>query len=393
VSAAAEPFVRLSRWRAAIEGLILQASREVQPLAAMTPLDARRERERLTAAVRAGRSAAPRWTYAPRNHDALRRALCAAERVLEREADGPLDRLYEERVRELSLEAELCGAAGTHDVARLASQRYAQPCDEVRRAASALRAAWLDEPAGAPGEAEPAAVPSDAPDPRSLLSRMRDAVGRLRLPFSVVATPALASLAATGESSIFVASGRCVGDEDAARTVLHEIEGHALPRARSSRASLALLRAGTARGVDHQEGRALVLEERAGFFGPRRRRQLAARHRAVEAMLEGATFGDVVRLLVGSHGVGAADAVVVAERAFRGGDGTGPGLGRERVYLESFVRVRRHLDDHPDDEAVLACGQIAVDAIEVIRTSQGWSSTGTTTQLAPPRSSRTTRKM
>jgi hypothetical protein len=39
------------------------------------------------------------------------------------------------------------------------------------------------------------------------------------------------------------------------------------------------------------------------------------------------------------------------------------------VYLESFVRVRKHLGDRPDDEAVLAGGQIAVDAIDVLRAS------------------------
>jgi len=196
---------------------------------------------------------------------------------------------------------------------------------------------------------------------------MRAAVGELRLPFSVVARASLAPLAATGEHVILVASGRRVHDEDARRTVLHEVEGHAWPRARSQRSSVALVRAGTARGVDDQEGRALLLEDRAGFLGAHRKRQLAARHRAVEAMLDGASFADVARLLVDAHGVDAEEAVVVAERVFRGGDGTSPGLGRERVYLESFVRVREHLEAHPDDERVLSAGQIAVDAIDPLR--------------------------
>jgi hypothetical protein len=361
----------LPRWLAAIERLIVRAAREVQPLAAMTPEDARSERERLTAEVRTGRHAVPRWTYVRRDHEALRRALDTADRILEREGGRPLDPLYRARVQELSLEAALCEAAGTSDVGRLASARYSEPRAEVAKAASALCAAWLGEPPAGPKAAEPPAIPSDDPDPRSLLSRMREAVGRLRLPFSVFAAPALASLAATGESSIFVAAGRYVGEEDTARTVLHEVEGHARPRACSSRSALALLRAGTARGVDDQEGRALVLEERAGYFGPRRRRQLAARHRAVEAMRDGASFGEVARQLVREYGVDAADAVVVAERAFRGGDGVRPGLGRERIYLESFVRVRGHLDDHPNDEAVLACGQIAVDAIDALRSFAG----------------------
>jgi hypothetical protein len=206
---------------------------------------------------------------------------------------------------------------------------------------------------------------SDDPDASSLLSRMRAAVGDLRLPFTVVPTPTLASLAATGERVILVATGRAVTEEDTRRTVLHEIEGHARPRARSLRAASALFSAGTARGVDDQEGRALLLEERAGLLGPRRRRQLAARHRAVEVMLDGAPFAEVARSLVDSHGLDAGE--VVAERAFRGSDGEHPGLGRERVYLECFVRVRAHLASRPEDEHILESGQVAVDAVEALR--------------------------
>jgi hypothetical protein len=84
-------------------------------------------------------------------------------------------------------------------------------------------------------------------------------------------------------------------------------------------------------------------------------------------MLGGASFADVAAMLVEAHGFDAWDAVVIAERAFRGGDGTRPGLGRERVYLEALVRVRDHLARHPEDEAVLAAGQVAVDAVEGIK--------------------------
>jgi hypothetical protein len=196
---------------------------------------------------------------------------------------------------------------------------------------------------------------------------MRAAVGELRLPFAVVARRSLAPLAATGERVILVAAGRLVHEEDAVRTVLHEVDGHARPRARSGDSPLALLRAGTARGVDDQEGRALVLEERAAMLGARRMRQLALRHRAVEAMLDAASFADVASMLVGAHGLDPADAVLVAERAFRGGDGTRPGLGRERVYLESFVRVRAHLAAYPEDERVMAAGQVAIEALSALR--------------------------
>jgi len=344
-----------------IEKLLVLASREVQVLAALSPVEAAVERARLTGELRSRGALQPRWRYAPVAHGDLRRALDAAERLLEVDAGADaLGRVHLERVRELILEAELCAAAGTREVSGLARRRYAPHDATCEQEASALCASWLAEPTPLdPSER----IASDDADPRSLLSRMREEVGRRRLPFAVVIQPSLAPLAATGDQVILVAPGRPTTEEDVARTVLHEIEGHALPRVRAREAPLALFRVGTARGIDEQEGLALLVEQRHGCLGARRRRMLAARHRTVEAMLSGATFADAASSLVRDHGLDCADAVLVAERAFRGGDGLAPGLGRERVYLESFVRVRAHLVAHPRDEAVLGAGQVALDAV------------------------------
>lgn len=349
---------------APIERLLARATHEVRVLSVLTPTDAQPERARLIAELRAGRPASPRWTYAPRPHDELRRALDAAESILERGELSPIETLFLERARELGLEAAMCAHAGRPELARLARARFEPSVPRVARAASQLCADWLAE---ASGSAVGPHRRSNDPDPRSLLSLMREAVGRLRLPFRVVESPWLAPLAATGERVILVATDRLVTDEDARRTVLHEIEGHARPRAQSIHAPSALFRIGTARGTDDQEGRAVLLEERAGLLGPRRRRQLAARHRAVEAMLAGASFADVARQLVSGCGLEPVDAIIVAERAFRGSDGTHPGLGRERVYLESLVRVREHLAARPQDDAIMASGQIGVASLEALR--------------------------
>jgi hypothetical protein len=347
-----------------IQRLLLLAAREIRLLASLTPVDAHHERRRLAGELASGRSASPRWVYAPVECDDLRRALDTAERALAPEVATAIDRLYLERIRELSLEAELCCSAGTPRIARLARERFAPVDTSVTELASGLCARWLAE---APVEPPEETRMSDDADPRSLLSRMRAEVGRRRLPFTVVAQPTLAPLAATGDGVILVAPGRPVSDEDATRTVLHEVEGHACPRARAETAGMVLLRIGTARGVDDQEGRALLLEERAGLMGPRRRRQLATRHRAFEAMLEGGTFAEVTRHLVREHGLAPDAAILVAERVFRGGDGIRPGLGRERVYLEAMVRVRAHLQSWPGDEALLASGQVAVHAASALR--------------------------
>ena len=62
------------------------------------------------------------------------------------------------------------------------------------------------------------------------------------------------------------------------------------------------------------------------------------------------------------------DAVLIAERTYRGGDGTTPGLGRERIYLEAFLRVGEHLSARPTDEGVLTSGQVSLDAIPTLAT-------------------------
>jgi hypothetical protein len=195
---------------------------------------------------------------------------------------------------------------------------------------------------------------------------MREEVGRLCLPFAVVVQPSLAALAATGERHILVAAGRACTRDDVERTVMHEIEAHAIPRTRAAQARLAIFQIGTARGIDDQEGFALVLEERLGFLGPKRKRELAARHLAVEAMDGGARFHENVTALVKEHGLSVRDAVLVAERTYRGGDGLTPGLGRERIYLEAFIRVGEHLGTRATDEGILTSGQISIDAIPIV---------------------------
>lgn len=354
-----------------LEELLLHAAREVHMLAAATPENAPAERARLADALRRGDAECPRWTYrstsAGGRMGELREALEEAWRAAETQSrrDGAWE-LAAERARELALEAAICEAVGTREVGKLAEERFAPVRREVRAQASRTCAEWLaEEPEVGTGET----MASDDPDPRSLVSRLRAEVGRLRLPFTVVIQPSLAPLAATGDRVVLVAPGRPTTERDVTRTVLHEIEGHVLPRARALQAPLVLLRVGTARGVDDQEGRALLLEERAGLLCGRRRRQLALRHRAFEAMIDGASFADVTRELAGTRGVDPALAVIVAERVFRGADGVHPGLGRERVYLESLVRVRAHLAAHPDDEPVLASGQVALEAVDAVRAS------------------------
>ena len=247
----------------------------------------------------------------------------------------------------------------------LARARFRSASPQAAGEATILARKWINEGREAVAE-EAETIESDSTGPGSLLTRMREEVSRLALPFAVVAQPSLSALAATGDRHILIAAGRKVTRDDVERTVMHEIEAHAIPRTRAAQARLAIFQIGTARGIDDQEGLAIVLEERGNYLSAKRKRELAARHLAVEAMDGGARFPENVQALVKEHGLTARDAVLVAERVYRGGDGSTPGLGRERIYLEAFLRVRDHLAKKPTDEGILTSGQVSLDAVPVL---------------------------
>lgn len=352
-------------WLRQVDPLLRELSQRVTLLGAATPTNAREERVRLQGLAASGKVAVPAWTYVPRDMSTLRRQLDAIASALHESRGEPLADLYLARVQEWRLEARLCECVGTPEASSLAAHRFTSFDAETAAAADRLSEEWLAAPSPA-DELPDHFLESDAEHPDSLLSLLRAEIGRRRVPFAVVVHPHLSALAATGHRTVLVAAGRRISAETAHRTVLHEIEGHVLPRARAAQARLALFSIGTARSADEQEGYALCLEDRHQFLTSSRRRELAGRYLAVRSMRQGATFVDVVRQLDGA-GIDPRDAVVMAERAFRGSDGTFPGLGRERVYLESYLRVRAHLAAAPDDEAVLASGQLALDAVDALR--------------------------
>lgn len=351
-------------WLVRAERLLIEAVRTVRLLGAVVPRNAAQERARLIAAVEAGENATPRWSYARTDHTMLRKTLAKAAQRLAAEAH-PVAELYAARCRELEIEAALASEAGTGILGALARARFRSTSQEAAGEATILARKWINEGRDAPPP-EGDLVESDGTGPGTLLTRMREEVGRLGLPFAVVVQPSLSALSATGERHILVAAGRMVAKEDVERTVMHEIEAHAIPRTRAAQGRIALFQIGTARGIDDQEGFALVLEERHGYLGARRKRELAARHLAVEAMDGGARFSENVHALVKEHGLSPREAVLVAERAYRGGDGTAPGLGRERIYLEAYLRVAQHLRKTPIDEGILTSGQVSIDAIPTL---------------------------
>jgi hypothetical protein len=333
---------------------LVEIARRVRLVGCATPTNLAPELARVHAAWAAGAACAPRFAYPPRPDLSAERAELEAA---SRRAGGPHRALFAERAAELCVEAAACELAGTDGFWSRARERYPRR-DAFDADADRAAAAWAQAPAGPPpGET---ILSDDASDPRSLLCSMRRAAGAHRLPFRVHVSARLAALAATGDGVIFVAAGRAMTEADTARTVLHEVHGHALPSARAAISALPILRAGTAFGSDDQEGRALVLEDGAGFLDGARRRELALRHLAARSVEARADFVETTRLLR-RLGAGIEQALRIAARVHRGG-----GLGREATYLPAYFRVRAALAEDPTLDAVLAAGRVSVGAARAI---------------------------
>jgi hypothetical protein len=344
---------RVPRWERAASAMLASASPQVLVLAHCTPTNLQDELLGLRADFEAGNGRLPAFEYTPPP------SLGMLDNQLQRVADTlergqPLAQLYARRARELALEAQICMSAGSDGLAALAQARYGCS-DGYGELADELCREWL---AGARVTANshsgPTCVSDDEEDPHSLLVRMRRLVGQLRLPFRVVASSRLAALAATGPGVIYVARGSRMTRHAVERTVLHEVEGHALPRHQASRMPLGIFAFGSARGSDDQEGRAIALEESASLLDPARRAELALRHIAGRTIAGGADFVGTVDTLRREHAAPLDDAQRIAARAHRGG-----GLCRELMYLPAYLRVRER---PPQIEEVMSRGQIALDA-------------------------------
>jgi hypothetical protein len=341
-----------------LDRLIARAERAISLLERCMPLNAAHEQRRLLEAWRRGERASPEWHYA-RVPDL--QGLTAALEGVARDADkSGWGQLYGERALELCWEARAAACIGSSEFRVWAARRFPAPADADARTALAWAREWAALPV--PEEpSEPARPSDDASDPLSLYSLMCSAVGAARLPFRVLLSGHLSSGAATGDRVILVAAGARFSVDEARRIVLHEIEGHALPRLRGSLERSGLFAVATAQGSDDEEGRALLLERRFGYLGTRRRLELGRRHLAALAVRDGADWVETIELLRNLD-TPLERALKIAARAHRGG-----GLAREVVYLTALSRVEKALAADADLAGWLARGRISVEAARILR--------------------------
>jgi hypothetical protein len=350
--------------------LLAAAERHVALLSRCVPLNAGEERHRLAQAWQRNESVlarAPRWllSKAPPLGD-VRRALSRVAREVEGEALGAL---YVARADELLLEADLVEARGQPRFRELARLRYPCSPEEGERARAWAESILVSDPAGAPhlaSEGEP-----------TLKDAFEARLAALGVMANVVERDNLASAAAVGEGTVFVSRDAPRDPAQIARIVLHELEGHLLPRLRAKSEPCGLLRVAARGAGEDEEGRALLLEQRAGCWdeatagGRARRRELALRHLAAEIVRSGGELADVMHLLL-EHGLSVQAAVRLSERVLRGG-----GLAREVAYLPALERVSRAFSGDPLLEKWFERGRVSVEAARLLEAQSKSTTTGT----------------
>ena len=114
----------------------------------------------------------------------------------------------------------------------------------------------------------------------------------------------------------------------------HEVSVHLLTFFNGKAQGLQIFRSGLANYEGVQEGLGVFAEWAVGGLTRTRLRLLAGRVVAVDAMLRGANFIDVFKLLVGDHGFRRRGAFGIAARVFRSG-----GMAKDAIYLRGFRQV------------------------------------------------------
>ena len=220
----------------------------------------------------------------------------------------------------------------------------------------------------------PAAPDRDEPGAPSLSQIVAELALHAGLEIDVRISPRLVSNAAAGDRTVFIAKRR-FGAREARRLAVHEVLGHLVAAFNGRTQPLGIFALGTAGSFGDQEGMCIALEEVTGLLDADRVRMLAARVLVTDWVHEGASFAEAANALVDDYGFPPFDAIVLAERGYRGG-----GVARDIVYLRGWMRVRGALESGAATLDSLRLGKVGVDDQARLQelAAQGW------VDLSPP---------
>lgn len=343
---------------APVDRLVSEISRIARILPAMLPRNAACERARLIDAVSRGELVSPKWEIERKRVDRLVwrqldevRALCRCMPRFVRD-------LYLAKVDELEVDLSIIEAVGDPVRIRpLAARRFGTGMNEIELEDGKVRVGVV---ARGLLERVPPAEETRTISAEALAARFRAAARAIGLDLEVRIDARLVAGAATGDRGIFLAA-RKFGPVESTRLLVHEILGHAVAAANAMAQPIRIWEIGTAGSFADQEGLAICLEEAAGVLDPHRLRVLAARVVATDRVHAGAAFGETARLLHRTYGFSPESAVLITERAHRGG-----GVARDSGYLYGYLRVRSVVKNDSTAIDRLRAGRIGLADLEAI---------------------------
>jgi uncharacterized protein (TIGR02421 family) len=301
-----------------------KVARSFDFLLSISPIDTAKAYDRFAAT---GKDEPPHFHYRPLtvDPDLAKRELYSID--LDALEDPMLEQLLGEKRREL--DAQLTMLATRNTPAFRPASMFLYGSVEATLLADAeviLSASSKDPPRGAAVDASQVAEAA-----RALASRY-SAIDPSFAP-RIEVRDDVAGLLVSG-NKLMIASDTIMPANRLGALLAHEVSVHLLTYFNGAAQGLTIFRTGLAGYEGIQEGLGVFAEWVSGGLTRTRLRLLAARVIAVEAMLKGATFIDVYRLLRRDHGFSSKGAFGIAARVFRSG-----GLAKDAIYLRGFREV------------------------------------------------------
>lgn len=166
------------------------------------------------------------------------------------------------------------------------------------------------------------------------------------------------------QGQLLIGQGTSIPKNRAEALLQHEVGTHVLTYCNGMAQPLRQLYCGLAGYDEFQEGIAVLAEYLVGGLTAPRLRVLAVRVVGVDAMLEGASFVDVYRMLHEDYAFTKRSSFTITTRIFRGG-----GFSKDAVYLRGFHRVLDYLRDG-GDARLLYVGKLAAHHVSIVRELQ-----------------------
>ncbi len=301
-----------------------QVARSFDFLLSVSPINSREASERFLAS---GEDETPEFRYRPLtvDPDAAKRDLYAVDlSILE---DPLLERLLSEKRRELDHQLTMLATRNTPAFQAASLLQYGTVSSQLMNDARTI----LARPRIKKGGGERIGATEVARAAQALVDHYRDIDPRFDAAIEI--RDDVASLLVSG-GKLMIASSTSMLRSRLEALLAHEISVHLLTHFNGAAQGLTVFRTGLAGYEGVQEGLGVFAEWAVGGLSEARLRLLAGRVIAVAAMLDGAQFVDVYRMLTSDYGIPRKSSFDICARVFRSG-----GFAKDLIYLEGFQRV------------------------------------------------------